>query len=369
MRSALGSIQRVSRDRYRVSVEGPRADDGSRPRRSRTVRGTRAQAEAALAALRLESGMPAGDVDLTLAEYWDAFYWPSVQRLAPKTRQGYENAWTAHVRPLLGDRAMRSLKAREIERALLTIERPGAQRNAFKLLRQMYNEAYRDEIVDDNPMTRRIRLDRMERYEPDVLLLPDVAEWASALRGHPCEPIAIVMLFAGLRREEACALHWSDFAWGAAACSARVERALVEVGGRKVHGPVKTPASRRTVYLSGWPFERLRDIASVGPLWPDATGDNMAPDKVAKEYRRALESAGARYVPMRNLRNSYATIMQGLGASDSLISKSLGHTNLAVDYAHYFAANAPAHMANAAMLGAAVGRVVDPARALGSNEM
>ena len=49
----------------------------------------------------------------------------------------------------------------------------------------------------------------------------------------------------------------------------------------------------------------------------------------------------AKYVPKKNLHNSCATIMQDRRASDSLISKSLGHTNLNVDYAHYFAANAP----------------------------
>ena len=84
----------------------------------------------------------------------------------------------------------------------------------------------------------------------------------------------------------------------------------------------------------------------------------MAPDKISKEYRKAINGSEAKYVTLKNLRNSYATIMQGLGASDSLISKSLGHTNLKIDYSHYFAANVPAHIANAKMLGDAVSNIL-----------
>lgn len=353
MRSAIGSIQRLGKDHYRVSVEGRPKPDGGRNRPSKVVRGKREVAESVLARMVLDEG---GEVecDLTLSAYWTAFYEPTLSRLSPHTQAGYRNAWKRLVEPRFGDRKMSELRPRDIERGLLEIERPGSQRNAFKLMRQMFNEAYRDELIERNPFHRRIRLKRMEGYQPDVLLLHDVPAWLDAVRGCPYEPVLLVMLFGGLRREEACALFWSDFDFGVDACAVRIDKVLVEVGGKVHEGPTKTPDSRRTVFLSGWPAARLLELAGDGPLVPDANGNRMAPDKISREYKKLVLASGARYVPMRNLRNSYATIMQGLGASDSLISKSLGHTNLNVDYAHYFAANAPAHMANAAMLGKAV---------------
>lgn len=353
MRSAIGAIQRIGKDRYRVSIEGRPKEDGRRTRHTKTVRGTRSQAEAVLARMKLDEGK-LDECDLTLSEYWEVFYEPSLSALAKSTASSYRYAWEGHVRPLFGDRKMASLKARDIERGLLTIERPGAQRNAYKLLRQMYNEAYRDELIEGNPMSRRIRLKRMESYQPEILLLGDIPAWLDAIRGAPFEPVVIAMLFGGLRREEAAALFWEDFEFGVDACSVRVDKTLTEVRGELVEGPTKTPESTRTVFYAGWPSERLLELSGTGPLVPDANGNRMRPDKMSRVYREHMESRGAKYVPMRNLRNSYATIMQGLGASDSLISKSLGHTNLTVDYAHYFAANAPAHMANARMLGESV---------------
>ena len=353
MRSSIGSIQRLGKDRYRVSVEGRPKPDGTRTRRSKVVRGKRADAEAALARLVLESG-GTPDMDMTVSEYWDVFYRPSIQGLAPSTVHGYEHQYEKYVRPLFGDVRLNDLKARSIESALSAIERPGAQRGAFKLLRQMVNEAYRDELVDENPFHRRIRLRRAEKYEPDVLLLEDLPAWLQAVRGSRWEPVLLAMLFGGLRREEACALFWDDFEFGVDACAVRVDKVLVEVGGKVHEGPTKTPDSRRTVFIAGWPASRLLELAAEGPLVPDANGRRMSPNRISNEYRKLLDGGDAKYVPMKNLRNSYATMMLGLGASDSMISKALGHTNLSVDYAHYFAANAPAHLANARMLGDAV---------------
>ena len=357
MRSAIGAIQRLGKDHYRVSIESSPSWDGRRRRKSKVVRGTRSEAEAVLARMKLDEGKGL-EADMTVEEYWETYYEPSIRALSPSTYNGYVHQYEKYVKELFGTRLIGDLKAREIEAKLAGIEKPGAQRGAYKLLRQMVNEAYRDELVESNPFHRRIRLKRMDRYEPDVLLLEDIPAWLEAIRDSRYEPVLLVMLFGGLRREEACALYWSDVDFGVDVCAVRVDKALTEVRGKVHEGPTKTAESRRTVYIAGWPAQRLLELSGDGPLVPDAKGRRMAPNKVSREYRKLVVASGAKYVPMRNLRNSYATIMQGLGASDSLISKSLGHTNLKVDYDHYFAANEPAHMANARMLGESLSNIL-----------
>ena len=357
MRAAMGAIQRLDTNRYRISIELKPGPDGKRRRKTKVVRGTRERAEIELAKMKLEAGRGI-DQELTVSEYWDMFYWPSVQNLSPSTVNGYRHQYEKYVCPMFGDDNLNSLKARSIEAKLSEIEKPGAQRGAYKLLRQMVNEAYRDEVIESNPFHRRIRLKRMDKYQPEVLLIDDLPSWVDAIYGARVEPVLLVMLFGGLRREEACALYWSDFEFGIDACSVNVDKALVEVAGKLHEGPTKTADSRRRVYLAGYPAERLLELSVEGPLVPDSNGNRMAPNKISNEYRTLMAGKEAKYVPMRNLRNSYATIMQGLGASDSLISKSLGHTNLKVDYDHYFAANEPAHLANARLLGESVSNIL-----------
>lgn len=357
MRAAMGAIQRLGKDHYRVSIEGERTAEGKRTRKTKVVRGTRSEAEAVLARMKLDMGKPP-ESDVTLAEYWASFYEPSLSSLAQSTQSGYRYAWDGHVGPMFGGRRMSEIKARDVERGLAGIEKPGAQRNAYKLMRQMFNEAYRDEMIESNPFHRRIRLKRMEAYQPEVLLLDDVPAWMEAVRGQAWEPAVLAMLFGGLRREEACALFWDDLSFDGGECSIRVDKTLTEVRGKRVEGPTKTPESTRTVFIAGIPALRMRELSGEGPLVADSSGQRMRPDRMSRAYREHMGRSGAKYVPMKNLRSSYATIMQGLGASDSLISKSLGHTNLKVDYAHYFAANAPAHMDNARMLGEAVSNIL-----------
>ena len=89
------------------------------------------------------------------------------------------------------------------------------------------------------------------------------------------------------------------------------------------------------VFIGGWPAQRLLELSNVSSLCPDANGNCTRPDRISHEHRKLMLEAFAKaedesgappkYVPMKNLRNSYVTIMQGLGASDSLVSKFLGY--------------------------------------------
>lgn len=350
-RSYFGSIQHLGGDRYRISCEGKRKPDGSRTRPSDVIRGTRRDAELALARMALDSGenIP---VNITVAEYWETVYRPSIDSLAPSTVNGYERIWKRYVRDLFGDVKLRDLKARFIEAKLSTIPAPGEQDNAYKLMRQIVNLAYRDELVDDNPFMRRIRRAKKRAYEPPVLTLDMVDGWCDAVRGTRFEPVLLCMLFGGLRREEAAALYWDDIAFDSGFAIVGIDKALTEVSGKKVAGPTKTPRSERTVFIAGYAAERLHDLQLQGPLVPlcaDETGHRMAPDKITKEYKAMMPES--LYVPPRNLRTSYATIQQALGTPDSVISRTLGHTNLKVDYGHYFATNQTAYMAAAKALG------------------
>ena len=350
-RSHFGAVQRIGESRYRVSIEGPRSEDGKRSRLSKVVRGTRKAAEAELARMRLNAGRQP-ETNMTVSEYWEMMYRPSLDVLAPSTVNGYERIWKRYVRDLFGDVKLRDLKARFVEAKLSTIAAPGEQDNAFKLMRQIVNLAYRDELVDDNPFMRKIRRAKKKAYEPPVLTLDMVGGWCDAVRDTRFEPVLLCMLFGGLRREEAAALYWGDIAFDSGFAIVSIDKALTEVSGKKVAGPTKTPRSERTVFIAGYAAERLYDLQLQGPLAPlcsDETGHRMAPDKITKEYKAMMPES--LYVPPRNLRTSYATIQQALGTPDSVISRTLGHTNLKVDYGHYFASNQTAYMAAAKALG------------------
>ena len=329
MRSSLGCIRRLGKDYYEVSIEGKPTDDGRRHRAYKKVRGSRKDAEMALAKLKLDEGKYDAD-DRTLAEYWNVFYEPTLSRLAPSTQASYRNAWESMVEPMFGEDNMGDLKARDIEARLATIEKAGSQRNAFKLMRQMYNEAYRDEMIDENPFLRKIRLKRMESYEPEVLLLDEVPGWLEVISGSKYEPVLLLMLFCGLRREEACALDWQDVddinVDGKRYAALRVHRTAVSINGALImQESTKTVSSVRTVLL-GAPFAPLLlGLRSDGALVPSING-RTSPSTIAHNWRLWCQRHDVPYVPLGQMRSVYATLACEC-VDSSLVSLVLGHTD------------------------------------------
>ena len=211
-RRSFGHIQKLGDDRWRVMWPAGYHADGRRRTKSEVVRGSRADAERRLARAMLDAGMETAFFDsITLAEYWDVEYSREIARLAPKTVEDYTRTWESTLKPLLGSQRMSSITARSARAALLTIDAPGQQRNAYKLLRQMLNLAAEDGIIELNPLPRRMRLDKVEKRPKKLYTAAELPAFMDAIRGTDVEAMALCQLFGGLRREEATGLRWSDF--------------------------------------------------------------------------------------------------------------------------------------------------------------
>lgn len=341
-----------------------------------TFCGTRAEAEIRLAEMIVEDArgvsiaelMESGgnkepEPALTLSDYWHDVYYPYIQsHLAKSTVKGYRRAWLAYVERLFGDAVMDELTTREIEAGLWTIALPGNQRAAFKLLRQMYNQAFGWEMVSANPMARRINLRRPNPYEPDVYSAAELSQLLDVVRGSRDEAAIICLAFGGLRKEEGLALLWSDISHKDGITSLSVSKALVESGREIELKCTKTVKSTRTVFISGEAADRLEELheqmglESKKALVPGRyiKGVYDRPCNFFQRYRRLLRSSDLRYLPPKALRTTYATRLQEAGVDSAVISAMLGHSNYSTAYRHYFAANANAYLDAARALGRAV---------------
>lgn len=333
-------------------------DDGSPNQPSKTIIGTEDDAIIFLAKMRISLGGESYE-RITVKQFWDIYYSDELERLAASTRRGYESAWNAHVRDLFGKDYMDSLTTRVIENRLWTIDTAGGMKNAYKLMRQMYNLAYDWELIEKNPMDRRIRLKRMPKYEPDVYTLKDIPSVMEAIRHARVEPVILVCLFGGLRREEACGLLWDDISVQSET-TLKGERTIAYVSVNKAwqrtedglrEVPLKTQKSERLVAISDPAASRLMEISSVGGL----TGNpRLDPDTISKDWKRLCSDKGIKYIPLKNLRTTFATIQQQIGTDLSIISAMLGHSGLNTAYKHYLASNIDTYKAAAIGMGKAL---------------
>lgn len=155
-RSAWGALTQVDDSTWRIRYwsAGP---DGYK-RRSRTVRGSRLDAERVRSELML---LHSDDAPCpTVAEVWDSYALPDLERrvddgdLAPDTLVQYRRWWAKHVTPTWGHVPCDAVRPLAVQQWLYTLTRSQAQ-NATLVLAKAMDYAVRYGWAATNPMRER----------------------------------------------------------------------------------------------------------------------------------------------------------------------------------------------------------------------
>ena len=339
MRAAMGAIQRLGKDRYRVSIEGAPKPDGRRTRRTKVVRGTRSEAEAVLARMKLEGG--AADPGVTWSGFWDARVEPQISTLSPKTAHEYRRLWNVELAPRIAGEPVRDMDWRHANEVLTSIGAPTVQRSAGALLKKMCNMAVRAGLLRSCPVDRAIEYAPHRRRPKRLVLAEGVPCFLDRIRGLKYEPLLLCELGAGLRPEEARALLWEDVSeyrlGGSAYCTLNVDKALTLLGNEPYLKSTKNTASDR-VAVVGEPFaSRLLALSggAHGPLCPNGDGGYTSPATIAHNWKSWCARNGVDHVTDENMRSSYATMMGEAMVPDSVVSGNMGHSDGTTKGTHY----------------------------------
>jgi integrase len=345
MRAAVGSIERLGKDYYRVRIDLGYKEDGKRNRPSKNIRGKREKAETALAKMFLDNGFDPMECDgNTFASFWETIYADTFDELSKGTAKNLECSYSKYLKPMFGEMCMSSLTKRIIEKSISTIEKPYAREHAFKAMRQCFNYGFGDELLSDNPFLRRLRVKHPRHIDQPVMDIDYFGTWFDSMKGYRFEAAMLVIIGGGTRREEAACLTWDDFDWETVMVGVRKEELCIVRIDKAVtvyeKGDTKTERSTRSIVISGAIAKRLHELSGSGYLVSNAAGELANPQILYTTYKRWCEKKGIDYYTMRSLRTTYATWQQANEeVKDTTVSRAMGHTKLAVDYKHYFMVN------------------------------
>lgn len=334
-RSFEGSITKLGDRHFRVRMTVGYDDDGRQVRASQTVHGTRRDAEAALDRMKRQRG--AGAVVYGRMSVYDFVKdeWLASRRLRDTTLRGYKATLENHIKPAFRSVKMKDLTALHIIRALNAIESRGAALNVYKMMRSALNLAVRSQIIEHNPIDA-VDKPEPEDYEADVYTLAELTRMLEWVRGESCEAGIIIAATCGTRASETCALDWRDIRLERTpegfTGSVDVHKGYHRLPGQRLTTPTKTKRSSRVVALPAFAVERLMELRGLGPLMVDRTGQRMTPEGLSQRWRRIMlpregYTPPVRFIPLKNLRHSRATILLDLGASMRDVSLSMGHVN------------------------------------------
>lgn len=217
-------------------------------------------------------------------------------------------------------------------------------------LKAIFQEAVRDELIAHNPCDD-LKAPSADTQEKEPFTPEQAARFRALLDAAQPKPTLVafrLMLFAGLRRGETCALRWSDFDEGKAEITVRRSLCTATLEFKEP----KTKAGTRTIPLDSGTVDylkRFRDLQtpkllSVGQSIPDscicakAGSPYMHPENLGRSLRRFGRANGFEGVTPHILRHTYCTLLFASGADLKTVQTLMGHddpsTTLRV-YSHY----------------------------------
>ncbi len=350
-------IQRGSS--WRVRVFAGRDASGKRRYVSRTVRGSRREAQKELTRMLRDrdTHQLAAPARLTVESFLNAWLDTSVRpRLRGRTARDYADAVRVYLVPAIGNRKLSALSPADV-RALytkLTARSLSARsvRKAHGVLHAALEQAVRDRLIPHNPAKLATdALPRRVRREMHALTPEQAQALVGALEAQPRGALWLVLLTTGLRPGEALALTWSDVDDNRIS----VRRALIERAGKQLYfEEPKTPKSRRTVpvlpevarALQAHRAAQARARLAAGPEWANgdlvfctSRGRALRQSNLLREFRKILESAELPRIRVYDLRHSFASLLGASGVSLKVVSEMLGHSTITLTadtYSHVF---------------------------------
>lgn len=353
-----GSVRLVrDKDVWELRVYLGRNDSGKVRHRYQTFRGTRQQAERALA--RLVSEVDREPVQLvtkdshgfgdktTINDAIAAWKQNGWQDLSPTTTRRYTSIWKTHIRDSIGKEAIVSLSPFNVERYFRDLKDKGLSEASVRQTRALLHRVCHlarkwsggtlSNPIADTELPAWGLDDAKEVRAPSVT---EVRRLIDAGFDYDLRVGVFIRVIAatGMRRGEACGLRWKDVDTDARVVAVN-ESVVATSGGTVVKGP-KTRAGIRKVSIDGGTASYLRKLYSYQQDLSTACGVELGeddfvfscdkggdtpphPDTMSHAFSKVRATAGVPSdIHLHSLRHFQAT------ALDSVISEAQKQSRL-----------------------------------------
>jgi integrase len=344
---------------WEVRVFTGRDESGRPTQASRTVRGTKREAQRVAASL--ESRAPSRAAGRTVEDVLRAWEEVNESVWSPSSRRDYGGRVRAILADPIAAVGLGRISVADVERWHARMRRAGvgpqAVRNRHSVLRAALAQAVRWGWLGAN-VAAAARLRQARQTARESMTVDEVQEViAAAATIDPAAALALrLAAVAGLRRAELAGVRWDDVADDRLTVDSSIAR-HVEADGSSafVDAPTKT-ANRRVVRLDAdtlAAFESVRAAHGGVSPYVFSLGDGPPPpSRIGWWWTRARTLAGIdRRWRLHDLRHWSATMAIGAGHDVRTVAGRLGHANPAMTLRVYAHAVEAADEAVANMLG------------------
>ncbi|MGQ0433386.1 MAG: tyrosine-type recombinase/integrase [Microthrixaceae bacterium] len=343
-----GLIQKRGTGSWRIRAYLGRDASGTKRYVTKTVRGTRRDAERDLSRLLVEvdEGRHSASAPMTFGDLLDRWLTVKRQAVEPTTLSSYDWVARTYLRPALGDRKVAALRPIELDDLYADLSARGLSPRTVRIchtvIRQSLEQARRWGLIARSPAVDATP-PRQVRKEVTPPTVEQVRALVDAAREEDPEFATYLWVLAatGCRRGEACALRWTDVDLDRG--QLRIRRSIAHVDGGVYEKSTKTHQSRRlaldpaTVDELRTQRRRMRErslalgvaLAPDAHIFSDLEGRPWRPDVCTNRFGRLRQSLGLDAVRLHDLRHFVATVLGDGGVPIATISSRLGHRDTA----------------------------------------
>lgn len=371
-----GTIRQRAKGSWTIQVyTGRDPVTGKKTHTTRTVRGTKKEAELALAKLinAVETGVDFNATKMTFAEYTDRWLKSKHTKVRPKTIERYSDLMRLHVVPIIGGTPLLKLKPLHLEKiyeeAIARGLSPQSVLHIHRVLFTALKQAVAWQLIPRN-IGEAVTPPRPERREVKAMTPNDVIMILEAVANTNLEIPTVLALGTGMRLGEVLGLRWADI--DLEKNSARISQTIQQTGDGLVFVPPKTHRSRRSVSLPAFVVKALRKHKKeqserrliVGSAWHDldlvierGDGRPVRTQSLSSRFAKKMKNADVS-LTFHGLRHGHASLMLAAGVNLKVVSERLGHSTIGITADLYTHVADEVHEAAAASLDTFLGTSV-----------
>ena len=276
-------------------------------------------------------------------------------KLAPSTLTSYRNNFRVHIKPYVGEVALKELTTYHIQKML------DSMGGSLSLFVKVYNvihgaleKAVELGMIPRNPC-KGVAFPAEDKEDMRVLNQEEQQRFIVALDGEYYRVMLLTYLYTGMRAGECIPLQWKDV--DLSKRTIRVHKKAIlnhdftkHSAKQEVQDFCKTKSSKRTVaitaglatILAEHKEEMKKRVAALGLEWSEDSLVFWNTRNKIVQYGNLKESlnkiyrkAGIENATMHTLRHTYATRCFEAGVDIKAISEQLGHANVKTTYNIY----------------------------------
>jgi integrase len=328
---------------------------------TRTIHGTKREADAQLRQLILEAGLAHETSHATLNDLAAKWLELASETLSPSTLREYRRLLEKIILPEFGSVKVRAIRPSDLDTFYARLRRRGVSGSALSaqsvhhvhaLIRRLLNQALKWGWIMTNPALNASppRVDRVELEVPDAATVTQIINFAQE-RNPDIACFLRLAAVTGARRGELCAIRWRDFDKKG---TLTIKHSIVD--GRNdelIEKGTKTHASRKVVIdaltMRVVDSQRERGEERSKECGKRFSRNNFVfassldgsvpwrPHRVTLAFKRLCGELGIIGVRLHDLRHFTATQMLASGIPVKTVAGRLGHANAATTlnvYAH-----------------------------------